>query len=116
MIRPISNERVEKTREEILDIIKSSTLTHEQKVTCLANKADSLLEVLDEVPGLDELLNCPQEDRCICDLSEGHAPLRPRYIAPDYQKLMKEGCKYLNLAPPTDLFEALNTVLILKHT
>ena len=53
MIRPISNERVEKTREEILDIIKSSTLTHEQKVTCLANKADSLLEVLDEVPGLD---------------------------------------------------------------
>ncbi len=116
MIRPISNDRVEKTREEILDIIKSSTLTHEQKVTCLANKADSLLEVLDEVPGLDELLNCPQEDRCICDLSEGHAPLRPRYIAPDYQKLMKEGCTYLNLAPPTDLYEALNTLLIFyKH-
>ncbi len=115
-MRPISMERVEKTREDILGIIKSAELTHEQKVTCLANQADSLLEVLDLPEGLDELLFVPAEERCICDLSEGHAPLRPRYIAPDYQKLMKEGCKYLDLKAPTDLMEALNTLLIFyKH-
>ncbi|WP_035795550.1 YjjI family glycine radical enzyme [Butyrivibrio sp. WCD3002] len=115
-MRPISMERVEQTRGEILDIIKSAELTHEQKVTCLANKADSLLEVLDLPEGLDELLNVPGDEKCICDLSEGHAPLRPRYITPDYSKLMKEGCKYLNLDAPKDLFEALNTLLIFyKH-
>ncbi len=115
-MRPITMERVEDTRNDILNIIKSAELTHEQKVSTLANKADSLLEVLDEVDGLDELLNVPAEDRCICDLSEGHAPLRPRYITPDYEKLMKEGCKYLNLPAPTDLIEALNTLLIFyKH-
>ncbi len=115
-MRPVSMERVEQTRGEILDIIKSAELTHEQKVTCLANKADSLMEVLDLPEGLDELLNVPGDVKCICDLSEGHAPLRPRYITPDYGKLMKEGCKYLNLEAPRDLFEALNTLLIFyKH-
>lgn len=82
-MREISMERVNKTRENILDIIKSPVLTHEQKVASLANQADSLMEVLDLPEGLDELLNVSIETKCICDLSEGHAPLRPRYIVPD---------------------------------
>ncbi len=115
-MRKISMERVENTRNEILDIIKSASLTHEQKVTSLANKADSLLEVLDVPEGLDELLNVAHEDKCICDLSEGHAPLRPRYIIPDYEKFFAEGSEFLQLDPPKDLFEALNALLIMyKH-
>ena len=115
-MRPISMERVNETRENILDIIKSPTLTHEQKLTNLANQADSLMEVLDLPEGLDELLNVPIDTKCICDLSEGHAPVRPRYIAPDYEKFMKEGSSFLQLAPPTDLYEALNNLLIFyKH-
>jgi len=55
-MRDISMERVNDTREAILNIIKSPTLTHEQKVTAMAGKADSLLEVLDLPEGLDELL------------------------------------------------------------
>ena len=39
-------ERVENTRQEILNIITSRKLTHEQKLTNLAGQADSLLEVL----------------------------------------------------------------------
>ena len=42
-MRDISMERVNITRQEILDIIKSPTLTHEQKMVCMAGKADSLL-------------------------------------------------------------------------
>lgn len=111
-MKDISMERVNRTRQEILDTIKSPVLTHEQKVAVMAQKADSLLEVLDLPEGLDELLNQPIDKQCICDLSEGHAPMRPRYIVPDYSKLMKEGCRYLRLDPPKDLFEALNTLLI----
>ena len=115
-MRNISMKQVNDTREEILSTIKSPELTHEQKITCLAGKADSLLEVLELPEGLQELMNVPIETRCICDLSEGHAPMRPRYIVPDYGKFMREGCRFLQLAPPTDLYEALNHLLIFyKH-
>ena len=115
-MRDISMERVNETRKNILEIIESATLTHEQKLTCLANPADSLMEVLDLPEGLDELLNVPIDRKCICDLSEGHAPMRPRYIIPDYAKFLKEGSKFLQLDPPTDLYEALNSLMIFyKH-
>ncbi len=115
-MRAISMERVEQTRENILDIIKSPVLTHEQKVSNMAGQADSLMEVLDLPEGLDELLNVPIDRKCICDLAEGHAPVRPRYIIPDYAKFLKEGSEFLQLAPPTDLYEALNSLLIFyKH-
>lgn len=115
-MRDISMDRVDKTREDILNVIKSPSLTHEQKVTRMANLADSLLEVLELPEGLDSLLNAPIDKQCICDLGEGHAPLRPRYIIPDYEKFLKEGSKYLRLDPPKNLYEALNSLLIFyKH-
>lgn len=115
-MRDISMERVNKTRETILGIIKNTALTHEQKIAGLAGQADSLMEVLELPEGLEELLNAPIDKKCICDLSEGHAPVRPRYIVPDYAKLMKEGCKFLQLDAPADLYEALNALLIFyKH-
>lgn len=115
-MREISMDRVNQTRESILETIKSPTLTHEQKVSNMAGLADSLMEVLNVPEGLDELLNVPMEEKCICDLFEGHAPVRPRYIIPDYAKFMKEGSKFLQLPPPTDLYEALNSLLIFyKH-
>lgn len=115
-MRDISIERVNKTREAILETIKNPTLTHEQKVAATSGLADSLLEVLDLPEGLDELLNVPIDCKCICDLNEGHAPMRPRYIIPDYEKFMKEGSEFLNLKPATDLYEAINNLLIFyKH-
>lgn len=115
-MKKISMERVENTRQEILDIIKSGSLTHEQKLTNLAGKADSLLDVLDLPEGLEELMAPIEGEQCICDLFEGHAPMRPRYIAPDYEKFMKEGSAFLQLEPPKDLIEALNALLIIyKH-
>ena len=109
-------ERVEDTRKNILGIIKNTALTHEQKLTNLANAADSLLEVLEVPEGLDELLNCDADHRCICDLFEGHAPVRPRYITPDYDLFFKQGSEFLQLDPPTDFYEALNSLLIIyKH-
>ena len=105
-------ERVENTRQEILNIITSRKLTHEQKLTNLAGQADSLLEVLDLPDGLEELLEPVEGKQCICDLFEGHAPVRPRYIVPDYAKFMREGSKFLQLEPPKDIYEAINSLLI----
>ena len=49
-MRDISMERVNKTREAILETIKNPTMTHEQKVCATSGLADSLLEVLNKVP------------------------------------------------------------------
>ena len=107
-MRRITMERVESTRQEILNIITSPTLTHEQKLTNLANQADSLLEVLDVPEGLEELLAPIEGRQCICDLFEGHAPVRPRYIVPDYDKFMKEGSRFLQLDAPKDFLIIIN--------
>lgn len=115
IMRSISMETVEAKRAEILATLKDKTATHEQKVTYLARHAENFLTVLDEPEGLDELMCCPQEDRCICNLFEGDAPYRPRYICPDYPKFMKQGSAFLQLDPPKDLFEALNSLQILYH-
>lgn len=98
-MRSISMETVEAKRAEILATLKDQTATHEQKVTYLARHAENFLTVLDEPEGLDELMRCEQEDRCICNLFEGDAPYRPRYICPDYPKFMKEGSAFLQLDP-----------------
>lgn len=115
-MKEISMERVNKAREAMLETVKSKTLTHEQKVSAMANHADSFLDVLNYPEGLDELLNCPLEEQCICDLFEGRAPLRPRYIIPDYAKYFREGSKFLQMEPPKDLYEAINALEIFyKH-
>ena len=108
--------RLKAAKEEMLKTVKSPVLTHEQKVAKMAGLADSLLDVLELPDGLDGLMNQPIETKCICDLAEGRAPLRPRYIIPDYAKFMKEGSSFLQLGPPQDLYEALNSLLIFyKH-
>ncbi len=115
-MRPITMQRVEEMRTQTLAIITSPTLTHEQKLTALAGQADGLLEVLDLPDGLDEYLAPIAGKQCICDLFEGHAPVRPRYIAPDYAAFMRQGSAFLQLSPPRDLMEALNYLVILyKH-
>lgn len=115
-MRKISMERVEETRQRMLETVKSPVLTHEQKVAAMANHADSLLEVLEYPEGLEDMLFVPFEKQQICDLSEGHAPLRPRYIVPDYEKFMREGSAFLQLPPPGDIWEAVSYLLIFyKH-
>ena len=114
-MKPISMQTVEEKRREILATLKEPTFTHEQKVTYLARKAENFLTVLDEPEGLSELMRCDVETRCICNLFEGEAPYRPRYICPDYEKFLKNGSEFLQLEPAKDLFDALNNLLILYH-
>jgi YjjI family glycine radical enzyme len=105
-------ERVEETRGRILDTVRNRRLTHEQKVTTLEQLSESLIEVIE----LPEEYPALKAQGVICDLNESNCPPRPRYIVPDYEKLFRQGCRFLELAPPQDLEEALNVLSIfIRH-
>ena len=94
---------------KVLDIVTSKGLTYEQKVVALAHAAENSLEVL-EIP---EKTRHYMETGAICDLDEGHAPYRPRYVMPDYEAAVKKGCEFLQLDPPKDLDEVIQFLEIL---
>lgn len=94
---------------KVLDIVTSKGMTYEQKVVALAHAAENSLEVL-EIP---EKTRHYMETGAICDLDEGHAPYRSRYIMPDYEAAVKKGCEFLQLDPPKDLDEVIQFLEIL---
>jgi len=97
---------------ELLNIINDSSLTYEQRVLGLARYAENQLNVLN-ISNATQLL---RDQGIICDLFEGNAPYRPRYIVPDYEKFVQQGSEFLELEPPKDLSDLLNKLLILyKH-
>ncbi len=104
-----AQKNIEASRAEVLEILKNPKNTHEQTMMALATLAENLLPYPDGTP---EDFYSLYDKGIICDLDEGHAPYTARYILPDYDKLMKNGCKFLKLDLPKDLFEALNTLLI----
>ncbi len=93
----------------VMDIIKDETLTYQQQVLQLARYAENLegdfLQSEEYKAGFAKGI--------LCDLGEGSAPYRPRYIAPEYNILMEKGCEFLGLEAPTDLLEATNALLIM---
>jgi len=98
--------------ENVLNIIKDNILTYEQKVLALARAAENSLEILN----ISEEVQKYRDDGIICDLFEGNAPYRPRYILPNYKMFMENGSEFLGLKTPVDIWEAVNNLLILyKH-
>lgn len=97
--------------EHILSIIKNNVLTYEQKLRQLAGAAENTLKVLNITEDIQEY----RDKGIICDLFEGAAPYRARYITPDYEKFMKQGSKFLELKPAKDIWEATANLLILYN-
>ena len=71
--------------DDILKIIKDTSLTYEQKVFTLAKAAENSIKPLN----IDEETQKYRDNGIICDLFEGNAPYRPRYIVPDYEVFLK---------------------------
>ncbi len=100
--------------KDLLDTATSPSLTYQQKLYGLANIAERLHSPI-------ELLGYTQEEmddlnnQMICDLNEGYALYRPRYIVPNYDVYIKNGCDFLDLKPPKTLDECLDGLLILYH-
>ena len=96
----------------VKEVLESRILTYEQKVMALAKLAENSISPLK----MSDELKTTIERGIICDLFEGNAPYRPRYIVPDYEKFMDQGSKFLELEPAETLDDALNNLLILfKH-
>ncbi len=115
MKRNMTPELLEEKRQEIYATLVDPTLSHEQRVTNLSRAAENMLAVLDEPDGLDELLRCDIDTRCICTLFEGEAPYRPRYICVDFEKFLQTGSDFLQVGPARDFYEALTNLMILYH-
>jgi YjjI family glycine radical enzyme len=94
-------------RSRACALVDSPALTYRQRVQALAALAE---ETLDPPP---VSFACAEalESGLVCDLAEGHAPYRPRYLLPDYARALREGSPFLELAAPTDLYEAVAFLL-----
>lgn len=96
----------------VKEIISDPTLTYSQQVLALARLAENNDDSLPLEPAFEQAL----KDETLCDLGEGRAPYRPRYILPDYRILMEKGSAFLGLHAPKDIWEATNALLIMyKH-
>jgi YjjI family glycine radical enzyme len=96
-------------REGARQIIEDPTLTFHQRRHNLAYLAEDALDY----PALSTPAAEALHKRIVCDLYEGPAPYRARYILPDYAKALRQGSEFLELEPPQDLDDALTFLLIL---
>ena len=99
------------TMTRLRHIVTDASLSPAQKAHYLALEAANLLPY----PPLDEATSRALQDGVICDMCEGHAPFKPRYVLPDYSVVLKNGSDYLELPAPRTLAEAINTLMIAYH-
>lgn len=98
-------------KKEIYEAVTSKELTYEQKLKTLANLAENELDVL----------NIPERTKyyfstgAINDLFEGHAPYRPRYVMPDYEKYLKNGSEFLRVKPAKTFDDAIFNLMMIYH-
>lgn len=92
-------------------IVTSPVLSPEQKRHFLALEAENNLPY----PGLTAAARAALDAGFICDMFEGHAPYKPRYVLPDYAKFLANGSQWLELEGAKDLDDALSLLTILYH-
>lgn len=95
-------------RRLVRDVIDDPRLTYRQRMHNLAILAENSLEP----PAVSDACAEALDKRVVCDLYEGNAPHRPRYVLPDYAQLLRTGSEFLELEPARDLDEALTWLLI----
>lgn len=95
-------------KNDVLSVVNNSALTHEQAMMSLSSIPLNYVEFFETTPKFKELV----EAGVLCTMTEGNGTYCPRYILPDYEKLMREGCKFLRLDPPTNLWEAITALEI----
>ena len=90
-------------QERARTLVQDDTLGYDQKLRRLATLATEALPY----PALSADCREALDKRIICDMFEGHAPYTARYILPDYEKAVRQGLRYLEMPPPTNLDDAL---------
>ena len=85
-------------------IVTSPVLSPEQKRHFLALEAENNLPY----PQLPAEARRALDEGVICDMFEGHAPYKPRYVLPDYARFLANGSEWLELEGAKDLDDALS--------
>lgn len=94
---------------EFMDIITASNLTYGQKLIHLAQAAENRERPIPTTPEFDWFF----ERDAICDMHEGNAPYRPRYICCDMERFSRQGSDFLRLDAPENLDDLLMNLQIL---
>ncbi len=102
---------MQETTRKLRSIANDATLSPAQKRHYLSLEAENMLPY----PTLDAETLEALDQRVICDMYEGHAPYKPRYVLPDYSIVLEHGSEYLELPVPKTLDEAINTLMIAYH-
>ncbi|EJU9969958.1 TPA: YjjI family glycine radical enzyme [Vibrio alginolyticus] len=100
-----------KLQQRFLDIATDVRLSPKQKSSFLALEAEACIPYMTVSPSLRQAM----DEGIICDMFEGHAPFKPRYVLPDYAKFLSQGSDYLELSPADDFDDALNMLTIIYH-
>ncbi|MDO9546315.1 MAG: YjjI family glycine radical enzyme [Pelolinea sp.] len=103
----LTSDKLSNYKASIQGILKARDLIYEQKLRALAATAVNALSYPPLSASAAKLL----ETGVICLLGEGAAPYHPRYVAPNYDKLLREGSKFMELSPAENLFEATAALL-----
>lgn len=98
-------------QKKFLKIITDPTLSPKQKNQWLCIEAEASLPYMPISAEVEAAMSAG----ILCDMFEGHAPFKPRYVLPDYAKFLTNGSAYLELGPAQDFDDALNMLTILYH-
>jgi YjjI family glycine radical enzyme len=99
------------SQERFFSIVTDATLSAKQKTLRLAQEAETCLPYMQIKPATQLAM----DEGILCDMFEGNAPYKPRYVLPDYAKFLEQGSQYLELEPAQDLDDALNLLSIIYH-
>ena len=94
---------LDELRATARSVVEDRRFTYHQRRARLAALAEDSLDY----PALSDACAAALDKRVICDMYEGAAPYRPRYLLPDYARALQYGSTFLELPPPTTLDEAL---------
>ncbi|MGR2701627.1 YjjI family glycine radical enzyme [Vibrio campbellii] len=98
-------------QQRFLAIATDSNLSPKQKSNFLAVEAEATIPYMT----ISDEVSQAMQQGVICDMFEGHAPFKPRYVLPDYAKFLSQGSEYLELAPAEDFDDAINMLTIIYH-
>ncbi|MGF1841905.1 YjjI family glycine radical enzyme [Vibrio clamense] len=107
----MSQQAFNTTQQRFQEIITDAHLSPKQKSQYLALEAEASLPYMPISDAAKEAL----DSGVLCDMFEGHAPYKPRYVLPDYAKFLRQGSEHLELEAASNFDEALNLLTILYH-
>ena len=91
------------SNDTLRGIVNDPALSFAQKARYLSLEAENSLPY----PPLAPETRAALDARVICDMYEGNAPYKPRYVLPDFSVVLAKGSDWLELPVPQTLDEAL---------